>query len=214
MRRSRVWLLALAGLLSPAWTVAQQTLPANGLFLVAKPTLTDPNFAKTVVLVTQTDDASTVGVIINRPSTLKLAQFLSQEFETQNYRDAIYIGGPVMRQAIVAVYRSESAPAAAAFHVLKNIYLTMHADNLRLMLATPGATYRLYAGFSGWAPRQLESEFMRDGWYVLPADEAMLFRKSADGLWEELVDRAVSSGPRTHNSGVTIFAKWSAPCDC
>lgn len=194
--------------------LAQQGLPANGLFLIAKPALLDPNFAKTVVLVTQTEDASTVGVIINRPSTLKLWQFLSQEFETQNYRDAIYFGGPVMRQAIVALYRSETVPAAAAFHVLKNIYITMHADNLKLLLATPGAQYRIYAGFSGWAPRQLEREFLRDGWYVLPADEATLFRKDADGLWDELVERAARRSPRTRNSGATIPTEWSAPCDC
>jgi putative transcriptional regulator len=211
MLRAAALLLALA---AGSAAHAQQDLPANGLFLVAKPTLTDPNFARTVVLVTQTEDASTVGVIINRPTTLELSRFLSDEFPTQNYRDPIYLGGPVMRQAIVAVYRSETPPAAAAFHVLKNIYLTMHADNLKQMLATPGATYRLYAGFSGWAPRQLESEFTRDGWFVLPADETMLFRKNAEGLWEELVERAMASGPRTNNPGVRIFAKWSAPCDC
>ena len=207
-------LLAAVCFAMPLCAAAQQNLPANGLFLIAKPTLVDPNFARTVVLVTQTENASTVGVIINRPSALKLSQFLSQEFPTQNYRDPIYIGGPVMRQAIIAVYRSETVPAAAAFHVLKNIYLTMHPDNITLLLAAPEAQYRLYAGFSGWAPRQLESEFMRDGWYLLPADEAMVFRKSAEGLWEELVERAERRGPRTHNSGVTIFARWSAPCDC
>jgi len=211
MLRAAALLLALA---AGSAAHAQQDLPANGLFLVAKPTLTDPNFARTVVLVTQTEDASTVGVIINRPTTLELSRFLSDEFPTQNYRDPIYLGGPVMRQAIVAVYRSETPPAAAAFHVLKNIYLTMHADNLKQMLATPGATYRLYAGFSGWAPRQLESEFTRDGWFVLPADETMLFRKNAEGLWEELVERAMASGPRTNNPGVRIFARWYAPCDC
>ena len=200
--------------LLPTGAGAQQGLPPNGLFLVAKPTLTDPNFARTVVLVTQTEDGSTVGVIVNRPSMLGLSQFLSGEFETQNYRDPIFLGGPVMHQAIVAVYRSETPPVAAAFHVLKNLYLTMHADNLKLMLGTPGARYRLYAGFSGWAPRQLQSEFTQDGWYVLPADEATVFRKTTDGMWEELVARAVSRGPRTRNSGVTIFAKWFGPCDC
>ena len=214
MRELCVRLLVLGCLLAPGWAGAQQDLPANGLFLIAKPTLLDPNFAKTVVLVTQTEDASTVGVIINRPSPLRLSQLLSQEFETQNYRDPIYAGGPVMRQVIVALYRSDAVPAAAAFHILKNIYLTMHPDNIKLLLAAPEAQYRLYAGFSGWVPRQLESEFMRDGWYVLPADETMVFRKSAEGLWEELVERALRRGPRTHNSGVTIFAKWSAPCDC
>jgi putative transcriptional regulator len=208
MLRTAALLLAL-GIGAPAF--AQQSLPANGLFLIAKPGLADPNFVRAVVLVTQTEDASTVGVIINRPSVLRLSQFLSQEFATQNYRDPIYSGGPVMRQAIVALYRSETVPAAAAFHILKNIYLTMHPDNIKLLLDAPEAQYRLYAGFSGWAPRQLESEFVRDGWYVLPADEALVFRKSAEGLWEELVGRAQRSGPRARDSSVTMPAKWFAP---
>lgn len=199
MRALWARLLVLGCLLAPGWSPAQQDLPANGLFLVAKPTLVDPNFATTVVLVTQTEDASTVGVIINRPSDLTLQQFLSPEFPTQNYRDPIFVGGPVMRQAIVAVYRSEAVPEAPAFHVLKGVYLTVHPDNIQKLLADPKAHYRLYAGFSGWAPRQLESEFMRDGWYVLPADEATVFRKNTEGLWEELVERAMRRGPQTRN---------------
>lgn len=195
-------LLALGCLLAPAWAPAQQSLPPNGLFLVAKPSLLDPNFARTVVLVTQAEDASTVGVIVNRPSRLRLSQFLSPEFATRNYRDPLFSGGPVMRQAIVAVFRSESAPAAAAFHVLKGVYLTMHLDNIQKLLADPAARYRLYAGFSGWAPRQLESEFMRNDWYVLPADEATLFRKSFEGLWEELVDKALRLGPRAQSEAL------------
>ena len=196
MRAFCIRLLVLASLLAPAWAGAQQALPANGLFLVAKPSLTDPNFSQTVVLVTQTEDASTVGVIINRPSTLKLSQLLSDEFQTVNYREPIFFGGPVMQQAIVSVFRSASVPEAAAFHVMKDIYLTLHPDNIASLLADPAARYRLYAGFSGWMPRQLESEFMRDGWYVLPADEAMLFREDSAGLWEELLERANRLGPR------------------
>lgn len=188
--------LALALLLAATAAQAQQALPANGLFLVAKPSLTDPNFVRTVVLVTQAEDASTVGVIINRPTRLRLAQFLSEEFATGNYRGPVFAGGPVMRQAIVAVFRSATVPAAAAFPVLKDLYLTMHSDNIASLLANPAARYRLYAGFSGWAPRQLESEFMRDGWHVLPADEATVFRESLDGLWEELLERARRLGPR------------------
>jgi putative transcriptional regulator len=189
-------LLILGGLLACAPAHAQQNLPANGLFLVAKPSLTDPNFARTVVLVTQTEDASTVGVIINRPTRLKLQQFLSREFPTQNYREPIYFGGPVMLQAIVSLFRSEEAPKEAAFHVLKGVYLTMHPDNIGKLLADPQARYRLYAGFSGWAPRQLESEFMRDGWFILPADEATAFSERTDDLWERLLERAMRQGPR------------------
>ncbi|CAN0125447.1 unnamed protein product, partial [Phaeothamnion confervicola] len=164
---------------------------ANGLFLVAKPELTDPNFVRTVVLVTQTEDSSTVGVIINRPTTLKLQDFPAMEgFNAGSYRDPVFLGGPVMRQALVAVFQSETPPQASAFHVLRKLYMTMHADNLKELLASEGRRYRLYAGFSGWAPRQLESEFNREGWYVMPADEDVVFRKDMKGLWEELLQKA------------------------
>ena len=201
---TRILVLALVGLLAPAWASAQQALPANGLFLVAKPSLRDPNFARTVVLVTQTEDASTVGVIINRPTTLKLSQFLSDELPTGNYREPIFWGGPVMQQVLVALLRSKTAPAAPAFHVLKDVYLTMHPDNIGKMLGDAGARYRIYAGFAGWAPRQLESEFMRDGWYVLPADEATVFRDKPEELWDELVERAKRLGPRAGRRRATM----------
>jgi len=199
---ARGWLLACVALLLPAWAAAQQTEPPNGLLLVARPELRDPNFARTVVLVTQTADGGTVGVILNRPTRLRLNDFLSSEFTTANYDQPIYLGGPVMRQALVCLFRTESVPRAPAFHVLRHVYLTMHPDNIERLLADPAARYRLYAGFSGWAPRQLESEFAREGWYVLPADEATLFRdagkdKEADRLWEELVERAKGLAPRT-----------------
>jgi putative transcriptional regulator len=187
----------LAGcLLACAGALAQQNLPANGLFLIAKPSITDANFARSVVLVTQTEDGSTVGVIINRPSKLKLQQFFSRELNTSNYRDPVYLGGPVMQQTLVAVFRSESTPKAAAFHVLKGVYLTMHPDNITELFARPKARYRVYAGFAGWSPNQLQSEVMRDGWYFLRADEATVFRKSAEGMWEELLERAKKSDPR------------------
>jgi len=155
-----------------------------------------------------------VGVIINRPTGLELSQFLPRDFETGNYHEPIFFGGPVMRQVIVSVFRADAAPENPAFHVLKDLYLTMHPDNIRALLADRNAHYRLYAGFSGWAPHQLESEFLREGWYVLPADDANVFRKTPEGLWEELVERAVRPAPHTHISGATMPAGWLAPCDC
>lgn len=183
-----LWLLVALAIVPV--TLAQQQDKPNGVFLVAKPGLPDPNFSQTVVLVTQTEDFSTVGVIINRPTTLELRQFLPDTHAAGNYRDPVFSGGPVMRQAIVALFRAESPPAAPAFHVLKNLYLTMHADNILPLLSDGNRQYRLYAGFSAWAPRQLESEFGREGWYVLPADAQTVFRANLEDLWQELVRRA------------------------
>ena len=170
-----IWVL----LMVPAAAQAQSDAP-NAILLIAKPELIDPSFRETVVLVTQTADASTVGVILNRPT----------ERKHEKTGEALYSGGPVMREVIVALFRAARPPEAAAFPVLKNVYLTMHPQNIDQLLAQRGANYRLYSGFSGWAPGQLQSEMQRDGWYVLPANAELAFRKDTAGMWEELVRKA------------------------
>jgi putative transcriptional regulator len=152
----------------------------NALLLVAKPDLVDPNFRESVVLVTQTGDGSTVGVILNRPTATKHPQT----------GETLYLGGPVMREVTVALFRAERTPEASAFAVLKGVYLTMHPQNIEPLLAQRGGNYRLYSGFSGWSPGQLESELRRDGWYLLPASAELVLRKDTAGMWQELVRKA------------------------
>jgi putative transcriptional regulator len=174
------WLVLLILGISLSTGAQTQHEPPNGVLLVAKPGLADPNFRETVVLVSQTPDGSTVGVILNRPTPRK----------HEKTGDALGFGGPVMREVLVALYRSESQPEAAAFHVLKGVYLTMHPRNIEPLLETRGEHFRLFMGFSGWAPGQLESELARDGWFVQPASAEVIFRKDASGMWEELVRKA------------------------
>jgi putative transcriptional regulator len=170
---------SLLTLFATALAGQTQLEPPNGILLVAKPGLTDPNFRETVVLVTQAADSSTVGVILNRPTPGK----------HEKTGEPVSFGGPVMREALVALYRAERAPEAAAFHVLQGIYLTMHPQNIETLLGTRGQR-RLFAGFAGWAPGQLESELARDDWFVLPASAELVFRKDTSGMWEELVRKA------------------------
>lgn len=183
-------LCVLLALGMPGVPFAQQREAANSVFLVAKPGLADPNFFHTVVLATQTDDGGTVGVILNRPTHFALRELLPDLEGKTNYREPVFFGGPVMLRAVVALFRAKAPPAAPAFHVLPEVYLSMHPDNIGKLLADPAGQYRLFVGFSGWAPRQLESELERDGWYVLPADADMVFRKDTGALWPELVARA------------------------
>ena len=174
----------LAALLAACWTACIAE-PPNAILLVAKPGLADPNFSRTVVLVTQAEDASTVGVILNRPTTVR----------HERTGEPIYSGGPVMPRTVVALFRSENEPPAPSFHVLQGIYLSMHPAIVE-QLQSP---YRLYVGFAGWMPGQLDSEIARDGWYLLPASEELLFRRDTAGMWEELLDRA--SAHRTRAAG-------------
>lgn len=191
------WPVLLCAIFLAAGVLAQNGEPPNGLLLVAKPGLPDPRFRETVVLVTQTSDFQTVGVILNRPTQAKLSDIISDKALAPNYSDAVFYGGPVMDRSIVALFRSDSVPAAPAFHVLKGLYLSMHPAAIEPLLAQTGGRYRLYAGFSGWAPGQLESEMQRDGWYVLPATEELVFRKDTSGMWQELIERALGKRARS-----------------
>ena len=148
----------------------------NAVLLVAKPGMLDPTFRETVVLASQSEDSSTVGVILNRPTPRKHEQT----------GEPLWFGGPVMQQVIVTLFRSAEPPTAPAFHVLKGIFLTMHPENFE----RSRDSRRLYMGFSGWAPGQLESELARDSWFVLPASAEILFRTDTTGMWEELVRKA------------------------
>lgn len=170
---SRIALAAL--LIVPALLWAQP----NAVLLVAKPGMADPNFRETVVLVTQTPDASTVGVILNRPT--------SRKHETSG--EPVREGGPVMREVLVTLFRSGQEPASS-FPVLQGVYLSMHPDNIDGLLAPPAHDRRLYAGFAGWAPGQLQGELERDAWYVMPANVDVIFRNDTRGLWRELVNKA------------------------
>jgi putative transcriptional regulator len=185
--------------LAAACLAAPVLAQPNAILLIAKPGLPDPNFRETVVLVTRSEEARTVGVILNRPTTTRLSELVPRWPGADQFKEPLYSGGPVMRQVVVALYASDETPKAAAFHVLPRVYLTMHPANIEPLLAQPAARMRLYSGFSGWAPRQLENEMDSGSWYVLPANEALLFRKDTDSMWAELVERA--RGARTARPG-------------
>ena len=176
MRAGRAAVCASASLLLALCSAACMAQAPNGALLVAKPGLSDPNFSRSVVLVTQAEDGSTVGVILNRPTSVR----------HEPTGEPVFTGGPVMPRTMVALFRPETVPSAPSFHVLQGIYLSMHPT----ILGNLKPPYRLYAGFAGWAPGQLEAEIARDGWYVLPASAELLFRVDSAGMWEELVERA------------------------
>jgi len=176
----RALLVSLA--LACATAIAQQEEPANGVLLVAQRSLEDPRFGRSVVLVTQAPDGHTLGVILNRPT------------EVRHEGERLWYGGPVMNQVVVALFRAGSPPKASAFHVLKDVYLSMHPENVDALLTERRGTFRLYSGFSAWVPGQLQAELERGSWHVVPADEATVFREDTRGLWEELIERAERPG--------------------
>jgi putative transcriptional regulator len=183
-------LLLLAALLgSVPFASAQTAKNPNGVFLVATPALADPNFRRSVVLVTQTPDGGTIGFIINRPGRSSLAQILPDNEVLKRFTEPLYLGGPVEPAGLFAVFRARENPPGA-LRVLDDVSFGIDPAVVEIVLRSPPERVRFFNGYSGWAPGQLAAELERGGWYVLSADAETVFRKDMDKLWEELVRRA------------------------
>ena len=130
----------------------------------------------------------TMGVIINRPSDVKLATVLPEIKPLRRRPDTIYLGGPVLTNHVLLLIRSSKAPADALL-VFGDVYASSSLATLRHALERQGPEnlFRACAGHAGWAPGQLEAEVERGDWYVTGADVDMLFTKSPKQLWQTLM---------------------------
>jgi putative transcriptional regulator len=183
---SRARPLALAVLLLLVPAVSAQ--PA-GLLLVAKPSIVDPNFARTVIAVAQAPDGAAIGVIVNRPLKQSLAQLLPDQPQLARFTEPLRFGGPVEASGLFALYAA-AQPVGESLTVAERLHLALFPPDVERLLASPPARLRFFAGYSGWGPGQLAAEIDRGDWWVLDATEELAFRDDTRGLWEELRSRA------------------------
>jgi putative transcriptional regulator len=181
----------IAATLAAAAHAAAAQAPDPGFFLVAKPTILDPNFARTVVLVTHAPDGATLGVILNRPTKQSLADLLPGNERLARFTEPLYFGGPVETVGLFAVFRG-GEDHGQSFPVIGDVRLALHPATVEQLLLKPPAALRLFTGYAGWAPGQLDGERARGDWWALSADIETIFRKSTETLWDELVRRARS----------------------
>lgn len=157
----------------------------TGSLLVASPTLLDPNFTRTVILVIHHGDAGAVGVVLNRPTTLA-AERLPQGWTILG---PVFGGGPVEPE--VAIGLSDGDGGAAGWEPV--------GDGLWLadLEAAPaaGPRIRVFAGYAGWSEGQLESEIARGDWVIVPARREDVFTTNPAGLWGAVLRRQPGAIP-------------------
>lgn len=183
---SRARSLALAALLLLAPPLAAQP---TGVLLVAKPSVADPNFARTVIAVAQASDGAAIGVIVNRPLKQSLAELLPDQPELARFTEPLRVGGPVERTGLFALYAAPQ-PVGESLTVSGRVHLALFPPDVERLLASPPQRLRFFAGYSGWGPGQLAAEIDRGDWWVMEASEELAFREDTRGLWEELRNRA------------------------
>lgn len=160
---------------------------AAGRLLVANEGMTDPRFAESVILLLQHNRAGSLGLILNNRSDI-VPDVVPEELVPNLHH--VYFGGPIEPLAVSILVLGKKPPEASR-RVTDDIHLTGLEEIISLMEQGEKARFRLFFGYSGWAPGQLEMELAHGSWRVYPADKRILFQDNVEHLWEQLM----TSGP-------------------
>jgi len=153
--------------------------------LVAAPTLLDPNFHRTVVLIAEHGDDGAMGVVLNRPGDLEVADAAPVLADLVEPGASVYIGGPVQPTGVVIVGQFLD-PADAAVPVFGDVGFVAGEPDFDI-LGAQLARARVFAGLAGWSPGQLEAEIEQGAWILESAEHEDPFR---DGdLWSDALQR-------------------------
>jgi putative transcriptional regulator len=183
----------LAVLYAPSVLAKVEFVPPSvgkGVLLVASPSLDDPNFRQAVVLVVEHGPEGTVGLILNRSTNVLLSKVLPDIAALKGTSHRLFAGGPVEPNRFLLLFRLKEPPADAR-SVFGGVYLGRTPKALERIItqAKPTETFRAFAGFAAWAPRQLEAEMLLGAWAILPPDSSSIFDKDPTALWSDCISR-------------------------
>lgn len=162
---------------------------APGMLLVATPSLLDPNFSETVVMLLDTDDGA-LGVVLNRPSEVPVDEVLPGWQEVVEAPAVIFRGGPVSIDGALAVARlRDPTRTPPGYRPVTETWGLLDLDSPVELVHGALTGVRIFAGYAGWAVGQLEAEVEEDSWDVVPGSAADLFAPRTGGLLREVLRR-------------------------
>lgn len=182
MSRPILFLLAAAA----AFAAPPAVLVTPGQMLVATEKSTDPDFARSVVLVIRSDEHGVVGLWLNRPSDVPIGKVFPRIRSQRVLRDRVFLGGPVAIGAYALVRRAE---LGAGLTRLLDGVLTTGDSGVIVRLAETGLSpdgFRVYAGYVGWSSAQLSAEIHAGLWKTVPGSARAVFSTRPDLLWAVL----------------------------
>jgi putative transcriptional regulator len=169
--------------------IAEEPARLNAILLVARPKLADPNFGESVVLVMNNLGPAPVGIIVNRPTRVSVSQLFPENPRIASLPERIYFGGPVELGRVWFLFRARTPPAQS-IRAFDDFYLSGDRELLVKLLARdkPMEGLRIFVGYSGWAPGQLETEIERGDWTSRRADKDAIFDRKLERAWPSEVE--------------------------
>jgi putative transcriptional regulator len=168
------------------WMTGDENL--RGKLLLASPTLQDPNFRRTVVLITEHTEDGAMGLVLNRAATSSVRDAVPDLTWLAEPEDPVYVGGPVAPTGGI-VLAEFSEPSAAAAIVEDDLgFVGADAEDADGVAASIRRA-RVFAGHAGWGPGQLEGELEEDSWIVEPPRREEIFSEDTENLWAAVLRR-------------------------
>jgi putative transcriptional regulator len=161
-----------------------ETLEGN--LLIASPSLLDPNFKRTVVLITEHNEDGAAGLVINRPSVSPVSELVPQLEPLVDDGEQVWIGGPVQTDAVLVLGEFVD-PDEAAVPLFGSLGFPALDDPDEVVPVT--TRRRVFAGYAGWEAGQLEGELERDDWILEPALADDAFTEAPEDLWSDVLRR-------------------------
>ncbi len=163
--------------------------PAKGMLLIARRGMPDLRFRQTVILLATHNEGGSLGFILNRASTTELGHLIPTLSDIDKQGHRVYFGGPVGIDSLKFLVRN-SPPFEDTLHIMDDLYLGGSQTILKqiLMLNKPASEFRIYLGYAGWGPGQLDSELDRRDWHLRRAKLEEIFSSQADTIWHKLIE--------------------------
>ncbi len=161
----------------------------RGRLLVAAPPLVDPNFDRTVVLVLEHGDEGALGLVLNRTGSVDLDDAVPEWQALAAPPAVVFVGGPVSPDAVIALARSGEPEARDGWVPIVDGLGTVDLAREPSEVAGPIDSVRVFVGYAGWAPGQLEAEVAQGGWFVVDFDVHDAFTARPAELWRTVLRR-------------------------
>jgi putative transcriptional regulator len=160
----------------------------RGRLLVASPTLGDPNFERTVILLIEHGDEGALGLVLNRTSPMRVDEVLPGWADLATRPEVMFLGGPVQPNAVICLGRAdEEIEGIVASSAVPGIGLVdLDADPAGAVL---DGGLRCFAGYAGWSAAQLESEITEGAWFVVEPAVSDPFSPEPRDLWRSVLSR-------------------------
>jgi putative transcriptional regulator len=177
----------------PAPTALPQRASLAGQLLVAAPSMGDPRFYQTVIMLVRHDRTGAMGIVVNRPLQERplaaLLEALGERADAAAGNVRIFAGGPVQPELGFVLHSAEYR-RPDTLEIDGHVAMTSSREILRDIAANRGPKQSLVAfGYAGWAPGQLEGELMQGVWFTAPADSKLIFEQERERVWENAVTR-------------------------